>query len=187
MLRACVRIKQLLPESILPGWLLVAAAPFNSLLVLVLVVALTQIAPSPLLVMGMLLWLAAPLTYLACASTFTRPFLSSEDLRGLARVQTFVWVMLIASLAFLVAYAATWEAAGLHLIGMNSKTSLFRPWQVGRFCLDFVGRSLFITVLGADLLLWATTSAWRRQRAFAQSTRAAEYDQLMEQLSSRPS
>ncbi|MFT3883738.1 MAG: hypothetical protein QM703_29425 [Gemmatales bacterium] len=81
MMRACLSVKRLLPEAILPGWFLVVAAPFNSLLVLVVVVALTQIAPSPLLVAGMLLWLAAPLAYVVRAAAFIRPLRNSEDLR----------------------------------------------------------------------------------------------------------
>jgi hypothetical protein len=184
-LRACVRVKQLLPESILPGWFLVAAAPFNSLLVVVAVVALAQLAPSSLLLAGMLLWLAAPLAYLVRASTFTRPLSSSEDLRRLTRVQIIVWALMVAASACLITYAATWEAFGLRLVGLEPRTSLLRPWQVARYFLDFLGRSLFITVLGADLLLWATLSVWRQQREFTQSAHAADYDQLMEQLSSR--
>jgi len=187
MMRACLSVKRLLPEAILPGWFLVVAAPFNSLLVLVVVVALTQVAPSPLLVAGMLLWLAAPLAYVVRASAFIRPLSSTEDLRGLSRVKNFVWFMFIASLVLLIAYASTWEAAGLHLIGLDSKTSLFRPWQVARYLLNLFGTSFYISVLGTDLLLWVCLSVWRHHREFNQSTRAAEYDHLMEQLSAKTS
>jgi hypothetical protein len=182
LLRACVRIKRLLPESILPGWFLVAAAPFNSLLVLVTVVALAQVAPSPLLVTGMLLWLAAPLAYLARAQNFTRPLSSPEDLRGLARVQVVAWALILAASVCLIVYAASWQVFGLRLVGLQPGTSLLRPWQVARYFLDFLGRSLFVTVLGADLLLRATVSAWRHQREFLQADRAREYNQLMEKL-----
>jgi hypothetical protein len=182
LLRACVRVKRLLPESALPGWFLVAAAPFNSLLVLVMAVALAQVAPSPLLVVGMLLWLAAPLAYLARAGTFTRPLCSQEDLRGLARVQAVAWVLIIASSVCLITYAASWQAFGLRLVGLQPRTSLVRPWAVARYFLDFFGRSMFVTVLGADLLLRATLSAWRHEREFLQADRAKEYDRLMEKL-----
>jgi hypothetical protein len=182
LLRACVRIKRLLPESVLPGWFLVAAAPFNSLLVLVTVVALAQVAPSPLLVAGMLLWLAGPLAYLARARTFTRPLCSPQDLRGLARVQVIAWALILASCVCLVAYAAHWQFLGLRLVGLEPRTSLLRPWQVVRYFLDFLGRSMFVTVLGADLLLRATLSAWRQEREFLQTDRAKEYNQLMEKL-----
>jgi hypothetical protein len=182
LLRAGVRIKRLLPESILAGWFLVAAAPFNSLLVLVVVVALAQVAPSPLLVAGMLLWLAAPLAYLAYARTFTRPLCSAADLRGLAGAQAVAWVLIVAASVCLIAYAASWQVFGLRLVGLEARTSLLRPWEVVRYFLDFLGRALFVTVLGADLLLRATLSAWRQQREFLQGDRTKEYDQLMEKL-----
>ena len=182
MLRACLRIKRLLPESVLPGWFLVAAAPFNSLLVLVTVVALAQVAPSPLLVAGMLLWLAAPLAYLARARAFTRPLCSPEDLRGLAGAQVVAWGLILAASVCLIAYAASWQAFGLRLVGLRPTTSLLRPWELARYFLDFLGRSLFVTVLGADLLLRATLSAWRHQREFLQSDRAKVYNRLMEKL-----
>lgn len=187
MMRACLSVKRLLPESILPGWFLVVAAPFNSLLVLVVVVALTQVAPSPLLIAGMLLWLAAPLVYLMRASTFTRPLCTSKDLQRLSRIQNVVWIIFSASLTLLIVYAATWEVSGLGLIGMNSKTSLFRPWQVGRYLLNFFGNSFYISVLGTDLLLWVCLSVWRHHREFTQSASVVEYDHLMEQLSTQQS
>ena len=57
-----------------------------------------------------------------------------------------------------------------------------RPWEVAHYILDFLGRSMFVTVLGADLLLRATLSAWRDQREFLQADRTDEYNQLMEKL-----
>jgi hypothetical protein len=160
----------------------VAAAPFNSLLVLLTVVALAQVAPSPLLLAGMLLWLAAPLAYLTRARTFTRPLRSPEAVRGLARVQLVSWALLLASSACLIAYAARWQVFGLRLVGLEPRTSLVRPWEVVRYFLDFLGRSMFVTVLGADLLLRATLSAWRDQREFLAADRTDEDNQLMEKL-----
>jgi hypothetical protein len=175
----------LLPGAVLPGWLLVAAAPFNGLLVLVTFVSLAQVAPSPLLLAGMLLWLAAPLAYLARAGVYTRPIASEDELRSARRVQAVAWVLALGSAACLLAYAVTWEAFGFRLVGLEAKTSLFRPWQVVRYFLDFSGRALFVTVLGADLLLRATVSAWRHQRAFGENPAAAEFDRLMERLKAK--
>jgi hypothetical protein len=182
LLRAYVRIKLLLPESILPGWFLVVAAPFNSLLVLLTVVAVSQVVPSPLLLAGMLLWLAAPLAYLARARSFTRPLSSLEELRVLGHVQVVAWSLIIASSICLIAYAGSWQVIGWRLVGLEPRTSLLRPWEVARYVLDFLGRSLFVTVLGADLLLRATLAAWRDQQEFQQGQREKEYNQLMKKL-----
>jgi hypothetical protein len=182
LLRACVRVKMLLPEAVLPGWLLVAVAPLNGLLVLVTFVALAQVTPSPLLLGGMLLWLAAPLAYLAGAGLYTRPLSSADELRGARRVQAAAGVLALASAACLIAYAATWEGFGLRLVGFDAQTSLLRPLQAVRDALDFAGRALLVTVLGADLLLRATLSAWRHERAFRSGPAAAAFDRLMERL-----
>jgi hypothetical protein len=182
VMRACIRVKTLVPEATLPGWLLVAAAPFNGLLVLVTFVSLAQVAPSPLLLASMLLWLSAPLVYLVRAGVYTRPIASADELRSTRRVQAVTWVLAFGSAGCLLAYAATWESFGLRLVGLDAKTSLFRPWQVIRYFLDFSGRALFVTVLGADLLLQATLSAWRHQRAFEATPAAVELDRLMERL-----
>jgi hypothetical protein len=182
VLRACIRVKMMLPEAALPGWFLIAAAPFNGLLVLVTFVALAQVAPSPLLLTGMLLWLAAPLVYLARARLYTLHLTSAGELRTLRRTQTLAWIVALASAACLIAYAATWEVFGLRLVGLEPKSSLFRPWQVVRYFLDFSGRALFVTVVGADLLLRATLSAWRHQRAFMAMPESEEYDRLAGKL-----
>jgi hypothetical protein len=150
--------------------------------VLVLVVALAQVAPSPLLLTGMLLWLAAPLVYLTRARAFTRPLDSPEDVRGLARVQLVAWALILAAAGCLIAYAASWQSFGLRLVGLEARTSLVRPWEVAHYILDFLGRSMFVTVLGADLLLRATLSAWRHQREFLQADRTNAYTQFMEKL-----
>lgn len=179
VMRACIQVKMLLPEAILPGWFLVAAAPFNGLLVLVTFVALAQVAPSPLLLAGMVLWLAAPFVYVARARIYTRPLASAYELRHARRIQGIAWVLSFVSAACLIAYAATWEVFGLRLVGLEAKTSLVRPWDLIRYGLDFAGRALFVTVLGADLLLQATLSAWRQQREFLTTPGSPEYDRLM--------
>jgi hypothetical protein len=182
VMRACIRIKMLLPEATLPGWFLIAAAPFNGLLVLVIFVALAQVAPSPLLLVGMVLWLAAPFVYLARAGLYIHPIASVEELRRARRVQAVAWVLTLASAACLLTYVATWEAFGLRLVGFEPKTSLLRPWEIVRYALDFSGRALFVTVLAADVALQATLSVWRQQRAFMNTPAAAAHDRLMEQL-----
>lgn len=184
VMRACIRVKLLLPGSVLPGWLLVAAAPFNGLLALAAFVSLAQVAPSPLLLAGMFLWLAAPLTYLARAGVFTRPIASAGELRSARRIRDVARVLALASVGCLLAYVVTWEAFGFRLVGLDPGTSLVRPWQVIRYLLDFSGRALFVNVLGADLLLRATLAAWQHQRAFGAGPAAAEFDRQMERLES---
>lgn len=182
VMRACIRVKKLLPAAILPGWFLVVAAPFNGLIVLVTFVALAQVAPSPLLLSGMVLWLAAPFVYVVQARIYTRPLSSESELRSARRTQGIAWFLSIASAACLITYAATWQAFGWRLVGLEAKSSLVRPWDIIHFGLDFASRALFVTVLGADLLLQATLSAWRQQREFISTPASAAHDRLMQLL-----
>ena len=178
VMRACVRVKVLLPEAALPGWLLAAAAPLNGLLVLVAFVALAQVAPSPLLLAGLLLWLAALLAYLARAGTLIRPVATPADRRRLWRARVAAGVLGAGAAACLVAHALTGDILGLRLVGTDPGASLIRPRQVVRYGLDFIGRSLFVTVLGADLILQATLAEWRHQRAFRATPAAAGFDRV---------
>ena len=182
IIRACLRIKMLLPAAVLPGWVLVAAAPFHGLLALAVFVALAQVAPSPLLLAGILLWSAASLTYVACAEVFVRPIVAADQVRTARRVRWLAESLTLAAVTCLVIHAATWNRFGYRLVGLDPETSLARPWDVARLVLDFCGRSLFMTVLGADLLLRATLSAWRVQIEFAAGPAAADFDRVMARL-----
>jgi hypothetical protein len=182
IMRASIRVKMLLPEAALPGWVLVAAAPSNGLLVLVTFVSLAQVAPSPLLLAGMALWLLAPLVYLARAGLYTRPITTVAGMRSARRIQGLAWVLALGSAGCLIAYVVTWEAFGHRLVGRDPEKSLFGPWQVVHYVLDFSSRAMFVAVLGADLLLRATLSEWQHERAFRTGPGAAAFDRLMERL-----
>jgi hypothetical protein len=82
----------------------------------------------------------------------------------------------------LITYTGTWQVSGLRLVGLDPKSSLVRPWHIVRYFLDFSGRAMFVTVLGADLLLRATLSAWRHERVFIAMPQAEKYDRLMAML-----
>ncbi len=189
-LRACVRVKSLLPGSTLPGWFLVAGAPLYVLLVLVLFIAVNQVIGNLLLLAGVAVLLAAPLVYVARARLFVRP-LTAERRASLARVQ---WAFLgcaFLGAALIVAYLLT-KTLGpyplldvhtpLHLVGFDENTSLMRPWKLVRFFIEYLGRTFFITVVAADLLLRATVASWRHEQAFAKTDEAADHERRMQEL-----
>ena len=88
--RACLRVKTLVPESMLPGWFLVAAAPFYALFLLVIFIAINQITSEPLLLISMLLLAGAPFIYVFRADVFTRPLMTEADYLRMRRVQQVV-------------------------------------------------------------------------------------------------
>ena len=189
-LRACVRVKSLLPGSTLPGWFLVAGAPLYVLLVLVLFIAVNQVIGNLLLLAGVAVLLSAPLVYLARARLFVRP-LTAERRVSLARVQ---WAFLgctFLGAALIVAYLLTktlgpYPLLGLdrpiHLVGTDPNTSVMGPWKLVQFFIEYLGRTFFITVVAADLLLRATVASWRHEQAFAKTDEAADHERRLREL-----
>jgi hypothetical protein len=189
-LRACVRVKSLLPGSTLPGWLLVAAAPLYVLLLLVIFIAVNQVIGNLLLLAGVAILLSAPLVYLARAPLFVRPLATTAQRRALGRVQ---WVFLSCTLlgaTLILAYLLT-KTLGpypdlgidkpIHLLGLD-KYSPIKPWKLVRFLIEYLGRTFFITVVAADVLLRATLASWRHQQAFAKTAEAADHERRMQEL-----
>lgn len=180
--RACLRVKTLLPESVLPGWFLVSAAPFYALFLLVIFVAVNQIASDPIFLIGMFLVMAAPFLYVARADVFTRPLLSEDDYKRMRSMQRIIGgITALAGITLLV-YLASQQVLGVRLIGFDEKTSVFRPIDLVGFVLELLGRSLFMTLLGADLFMRMNLAAWRHERTLADSPAAANYHRAMGEL-----
>lgn len=184
VLRGCLRIKALIPESILPGLFLIAAAPLYILFFLVIFTTINQVAGNLVLILAVLAFLMAPLLYLFNAGTFTRPLRTPEDIAKVGQVQTTAMVILGIGLGLLVVYAFTATIFGKSLVGMDEATSLMRPWSPSLFQLplEYFVRSLFTTVLVADLFMQMNLSLWRHTQAFQASPEAQSYDRLMTEI-----
>lgn len=180
--RACIRIKMLLPQSMLPGFFLVMASPFYALFLLVMFVAVNQFDTHPLFFSGMLLFLAAPLTYAFRGELFTRPLASEDDYRRIRGVQRIVGVMTGLAGVLIVTFLATREWSGVRLLGIDPDNSLLVPLDVVEFLLEVISRSMFITVLGADLFMRLNLTAWKNERSFAGKPEADDYNRIMSEL-----
>lgn len=204
LMRACLRVKTLLPAAIVPGWFLVAGAPFSLLLWLVALIALNHLAGDPLLILGVLLWIGTPMLYVARAELFIRP-LPPTATAPIGRLQWLAQVLILMALALLVTYVLTKQVFGLRLVGLDMEASLVWLWQnyqkahlaIGQILsraksvvwlgdldlfqllLEYVSRSLFLTVVFADLLVRMNLSVWRHVRQFADTAAAANYDRSM--------
>ncbi|MEA3013436.1 MAG: hypothetical protein QOD42_1981 [Sphingomonadales bacterium] len=184
VLRGCLRIKALIPESILPGLFLIAAAPLYILFFLVIFTTVNQVAGNLVLILAVLALLMAPLLYLFNAGTFTRPLRTPEEVAKVGQVQTTAMIILGIGLGLLVIYAFTATIFGKSLVGMDEATSLMRPWSPSLFQLplEYFVRSLFTTVLVADLFMLMNLSLWRHTQAFQASPEAQSYDRLMTEI-----
>lgn len=177
--RACLRVKTLVPESTLPGWFLVAAAPFNTLMLLVIFIAVNQVASDPLFLAGMFLCLAAPVLFLVRSHAFTGPLMSDGDFKRMRRVQSAVGAITMLGGVLLLVFITTREVSGIHVIGLDPKKALLSPVDLVGYLLEFVGRSLFMTALGADLVMRMNLTNWKNSREFAGSPAAEGYDRVM--------
>lgn len=177
--RACLRVKTLLPESMLPGWFLVAAAPFYALFLLVIFVAVNQIASDLIFVIGMFLFLAAPFIYVARAEVFVRPLMSDEDFYQMRRVQRMVGAVTVLAGLLLIGYLATQEIMAVRLVNFDEKASVFRPIELVVFLLELIGRSMFMTLLGADLFIRMNLAAWKHGLTLEGTPAEAHYHRVM--------
>jgi hypothetical protein len=179
--KACIRVKLLLPQSTLSGWFLVMAAPFYSLFLLAVFVALNQFDTHPLFFAGMLTFLAVPFLYVFQANLFTRPAIGGDEQR-IRNVQRVVGVITAGAGALLVTYLATNEVMGIRLLGTDPKKSLLLPLDIVEFVIEIVSKGMFVSVLGADLMMRINFSAWKSARPFEGTPEAAGYDRVMEEF-----
>ncbi len=183
--RACVRMKLFLPESLVPGWGLVTSVPLCVLLTLATFVVIYHVASNMLLVLGLLLWIGAPLVYFTKFNLFTRPLTAAPERAAIARTSFTVFVLIATGVGLLLIYLLTGKFAGQTILGF-SKEAIIRPWTLDlhKIWIDYLGRSLFLTVFFSDLLLHIALSVWREERAFAASPEAAGFDRTMTGLGS---
>ncbi len=184
--RACVRVKLFLPESLAPGWGLITSIPLCVLLTLATFVMVYHVAGNALLILGLVLWIGAPLLYLSKFNLLTRPVTSPTDQDAIVRTSLIVFALILLGMFCLVIFLFTGKFGGLTILGFDEKTSATRPWNIGlhKIWIEYVGRSLFLTVFFADILVWVALSVWREERAFAGSPQAATFDQTMNGLGS---
>jgi hypothetical protein len=193
VLRGCLRIKALIPESVLPGLFLVAATPLYVLLFLVIFTTLNQLIGDIFLILGIMAVLGAPMLYLFNARTFIRPLRTEEEIARVGSIQKAVLTVIGIGLGLIVVYAFTHtiplpsQMGGFRqvaLLGFDSTSSLLQIWKpdVIQFPIEFVVRSLFTTVLVADLFMLMNLQLWRHTKEFQASPEAASYDRLMSEI-----
>lgn len=186
VLRACLRIKTLLPESITPGWYLLSVTPLYLLSLLVVFVITSVVFRERQLVVSLALFIVAPLLHLLNVGSLTRPWKTSTR-RTITRI--IGWVAVILTLVALVLffhYIARvqfhMEGKVLSLFGWTTDSAMMEYWDLLLWMIDYMGRSLIITVAVADLLLRATIVLWN-QAATAQVAGQNAFGEKMVQIS----
>lgn len=185
VLRACARIKSLLPESIVPGWFLVLSAPLYALLLLLVFIAINQMAGNLLLIIGVVLLMGAPAVYIVKTPLFVRPIATAEERREIGMLQMIYAGVVALAVLLLFIYLFTAEFLGQPLVGPEGTgmmTAGRLVWESFKFILNYLSRSMFITAVAIDLFMLVNLSVWRNTKKFQQTPEAAAYDELMEQF-----
>jgi hypothetical protein len=184
VVRGCLRIKTLLPQSIVPGWFLMAAAFSYALALLPMVVFVSKFSGSLLLFLACGAWLAAPLSYLGYARTFVTPQETYHGERAVRRARSVSFAMVVSALALALLFAFTFKMGSRTALGLSEAGSVFRPWDwdILKFLVEYSGRTLFITVLAVDVFMTINVSVWLNARRFLLSPRGEEYDQVVRGL-----
>jgi hypothetical protein len=172
-------VKSLLPESLLPGWFIVMVAPFYALFLLVVLVAVDQMTSDPVIISVLLLLIVAHMGYGFRAKVFTSPWVSDDDYLRMSRVQRIVGILTALAGLIIVAALLTREVMGVHFVGTDPEKSLLRPIELAEFLLEFIGRSMFVCALGADLFMRMNVAAWKQGKTLEGTAAAKSYDEAM--------
>ena len=185
-IRACVRIKVLFPESIVSGWLLVTLTPVYALILFTLFIFINQLAGSFMLIFGAAFVAAAPLAYIHETRSFIRPLWREEEIKEVEKAQWTYQAILAMGLFWVVLWVLLGQVLGKRIIAWGSADGWVGfwefVWRALNFAVDYLGRSLFITVIAIDWFLLINLSVWRHMREFEKQEAAKAYEGAIEEL-----
>ena len=161
LVRGCLRARTLLPESPLPALILLGAAPVSALLIYAVF-----LGGGHNLIMNLfaLFLLLAPICYLIGAKAYLRPIATPADRSAIALWQWIAYglggaaaLMAIIQVFYVVSKDEQFDMVK-RAYGSDTGGFYF-IWTMLAFFLDYLGRSLFVSVFAAHFVLWATRTA----------------------------
>jgi hypothetical protein len=182
--RGASRVRLLLPESGLSGWIMFGAAASLLVLFAIGLIFTNQIAPNPLPTLGFGLLLAAPILLLWNWKMLLRPVAAAPT--KYAFVTSIQWFrgLFAAGIAVLMLFLLSHDWDGKKLVGFEDAGSLIRPWNPAMWELvaEFLARSLGTMILFADLSLRSTLGAWKFDQELKDAGAADERDRTFADL-----
>lgn len=162
VLRGASRVKSLFPAASLPGWFLVAVAPFYSLFMIVVFVVIDQVVGNLVLVAAIALLAFSPWLFVINRKIYGRPMSTEEARTALPRAGRFGGWVTLAGFALVVLYAVTAQVDGKAVLGANHDDAHFTYLQVGHVVVDVLARNIVTSVVFCLIFLnmvyreWAT-------------------------------
>jgi hypothetical protein len=181
VLKGAARIKSLFPAAALPGWFLVAVAPFYSLFTIVVFVLIEQIVGGGVLLLGVGLLAFGPWLYVIHRKVYGRPLSMAEAAAELPRASRLGGFFLLGGLILIAIYAFTSKVSGMHVVGSDSDTAFLTYWKALQVIAEVFARTLLTTVVFSAIVLAMIFAEWRNARTMRPDIRA-EHDEQMQAI-----
>jgi hypothetical protein len=184
-LQASIRTKLFLPESVVPGWFLVALSPFYLLLLFIALVVCLQLRLDPLVRFSLLALMAAPFLYLTRAGLFVHP-LPADGAGRVLRVQLACSLLVALSFTLMITFLMTKKlhilGIALRLVGFDPSSSLASPRDVLQYFLDYYGRTWFTMAVLTDFFVRIHLSTWQHVHRLAAGPAGGTYHESAAKL-----
>jgi hypothetical protein len=168
VLRGAVRVKTVFPAAVLPGWFLVAVAPFYSLFMIVVFVLIEQIVGNLLLVLGVGLLAFAPWLFVIHRKVYARSMSNAEAATEMGKAAKTGRYVLIAGVACIAIFIMTAKVGESRVVGMSRDGAdddpVFTLFEIARTGVELFSRSLVTTVVFSLIVLTMVYSEWRNNQ-----------------------
>lgn len=171
MLRSALRIRGLLPDYSLAGWILIVVSPLYILIVTLCLILASQFVGTGLLLVGIAFLVAGPLIYLWKRKLFTESIITEMEAQVIKVQMVVRWTGLLGLfLVILWSFTATVEVQGIEvrLIGWSVENGgevapilTYAQW-VRLVCL-LVGFVLMSSLCFADIFIRFSLADWRTE------------------------
>lgn len=165
VIRACMTLKTLVPESSAPGWTALIVTPAYSLFFFVSVAVALQITLSPALIGGLLLLGSAPLIYLCSARELMRSHDEDQGRRLVKKLRRTSGLCTAVGLVLILIQLMRWVDLG------DISWRMLISSVAG-----LLGSLLLFTVVGSDLILALLRQSFEESRSFAGSERQRQLE-----------
>jgi hypothetical protein len=161
VLKGAGRVKSLFPAAVLPGWFLVAVAPFYSMFMIVVFVLIDQAVGNGLLLVGVGLLAFTPWLFVIYRRVYGRPLTVAEANTELARASRWGGWLTLIGIAFVTIFVFTQKVGDTKIIGGDTKHAVFTYVQVLRTVGEVLSRGLATAVVFSTIFLYAVFAEWR--------------------------
>jgi hypothetical protein len=178
VLKGASRIKSLFPSASLPGWFLVAVAPFYSMFMIVVFVLVDQIVGNALLLLAVGILAFTPWLFVIHRKVYGRPLSMAESRTELARASRAGGWLTLAGIGILAIYGLTAKVQGAHVVGGNTHKSYFSYVQVLRTLGEVLSRGLVTAVVFSTIFLYLVYAEWRTMTQMSGEIRREHDEQI---------